>query len=86
MADCNPFIDCESISISGSADGVFSISFDYYSIDESVDGSSAISIVINNQTYTGYVLSHSIRRISNLAPSVSCVYWIHSFQYSTTSL
>lgn len=82
---CEAFVDCESINISGNAQGLFTISFDYYSTEDTIDTTNGVSIEINNLDFTGYLLSHQIRKLSNIPPSASCKYWIHSLQVTATT-
>jgi hypothetical protein len=83
---CESFLDCESLNISGNAQGIFTLSFDYYALSDTLSGDlSSIQIEVNNKIFNGYVLSHQIKKTSGLPPSASCVYWIHSLQITATT-
>ena len=82
---CPTFIDCETVNISGNADGLFSIGFTIYSASEEAPISGEIVTNINNQTYTGYVLSHQANPVRNKPQGVECEYWSHNVQITATS-
>ena len=83
---CDTFIDCESMSISGDARGIFSISFNVYSVSPTLSEiSNELTLFINGQEYRGYVLNHTPTKIANTPLGVDCVYYEHSLQLATTS-
>jgi len=82
---CIDFIDCESVNISGNADGLFSIGFVYYTDTDVVNFGSKIKLNINNQAYTGFVISHQVNKLKNTPEGVECDYWTHNFQVTATS-
>jgi hypothetical protein len=82
---CISFIDCESVSINGNADGLFNIGFVYYTDVDIVDFGNELDMTINNQTYTGFIISHQVNKLRNTPVGVECNYWTHNFQLVATS-
>lgn len=85
MADCQQFVSCESVSLSGDLRGIFSINLAVYSIDEDLQGAGEVDIYINDNHYNGFVMSHQVNLLENQPPGVDCKYYLHNLQIQATS-